>query len=73
MGSRSETDDEEARIRIPKTGYWPAPIRFVTIGAPPDAADLFAVSHETGAAETVNNFFIQYSQLCQKAAPAQRL
>ena len=68
--SGSETHNEEACIRVPKTGYRPAPIGFAAVGAPLDPADLFAVSHKAGAAETVDDFVIQYLQFSQKAAPA---
>jgi hypothetical protein len=68
--SGGKTHNEEARVRIPKTGYRPAPIGLATVGAPLDPADLFAVSHQAGAAETVDDFVIQYLQFSQKAAPA---
>lgn len=59
MGTRGEADDEKPRIRIPETGYRPAPIRFAAIGAPLDAADFFAVRDQTGTEETVDDLLIE--------------
>jgi hypothetical protein len=71
--SWGKADDKEARLRIPETGYRPAPIRLAAIGAPLDAADRFPVCHQAGTEETVDNLLIEHLKLCQKTAPAQRL
>ena len=60
VGSGGKADDEEPRTRIPETGYRPAPIGLATIGAPLDAADLFAVRHQAGTEETVDNLLIEH-------------
>jgi len=59
MRSRSEADDEKPRIRIPKTGYRPAPIGLAAIGEPLDAADFFAMRDQAGTEETVDNLIIE--------------
>jgi hypothetical protein len=58
MRAGGKSHNKEACVRIPKTGYRSAPIGFAAIGAPLDSADLFAVSHQAGAAETVDDFVI---------------
>jgi hypothetical protein len=43
MSTRGEADYKQSRSRIPKAGNRAAPVSLVPIGAPPDAADLFAI------------------------------
>lgn len=73
MRSRGEAHEEKPRARIPKTGYWPAPVRFAAVGAPLNAADFLAVRDKAGTAETFDNLLIEHLELCQKPVPAQRL
>ncbi|HEY6988314.1 MAG TPA: hypothetical protein VH369_08020 [Bryobacteraceae bacterium] len=59
MRSRGEADDEKPRIRIPETGYGPAPIGFAAIGAALDPADFFAVRDQARTEKTVNDLLIE--------------
>jgi len=59
MRSRGKADDEKPRIRIPETGYGPAPIDFAAIGAALDAPDFFAIRDQARTEETVDDLLIE--------------
>ena len=59
MRPRSETNHQDARVRIAKPGHRPAPIFLVAVSFPLDPRHLLAPLYQPGALVAMNDFFVK--------------
>ena len=63
MSSRREPHDQHARLRISKSGDWPAPVIAIAVSAALHGRDVVTVFPEPRAAVAIDDFLLQRDQV----------